>query len=294
MSVRRQAMLLVVGAALLLAACGGTSERGWSARDIAASQDDALLSDAAVTVRVYRLAEEPERSPNESELHSEQQATPRSITISNDHIHADGTTHVHQGPQSSVYIANVDLDTIGWWGIEVDVELDGRRYEQIRLSNSWVREATEEPAIGALVPRSEQRTLRDVEDISEIDSSNPPNPALHQLTVAEALDTGNPVVVAFVTPAFCQTRFCGPVMEEVILPSMAEYGDVAAFVHIEPFDLAAAREGDLVPAPTAAEWQLRSEPFIFVLNPDGTVAAKFEGIMEAAEVNAALDAILSE
>lgn len=320
MSIRRQAMLLVVGASVLLAACGGSAERGWSSRDIAASQEDApffpilansplglgpnrlavaltedgaLRSGASVTVRVYRLADEPEDSPNESELLSEQQATQRSITISDNHIHADGTTHVHEGPQSSVYVANVDLNATGWWGIEVDVELDGERYEQIRLSNTWVRESTEEPAIGAPVPRSEQLTLRDVDDISEIDSSVPPNPDLHDLTIAEALETGKPVVVAFVTPAFCQTRFCGPVMEEVILPSMAEYGDVAEFVHVEPFDLAAAREGTLVSVPTANEWRLRSEPFIFVLNPDGTVAAKFEGIMEAAEVNAALDAVLS-
>lgn len=319
MSIRRRSTLFVAGLATLLVACGVSADAGWNAQGIAQTQDDlpffpilanspfglganrvavaltengALLPDAAVTLRVYRLAEQPEDQPNEAELRSEQVATPRSITVNTDHEHADGTTHVHEGPRSTVYVVDVDFDSVGWWGVEVDVELEGERYEQIRLSNSWVREDSNEPGIGDPVPRSEQLTLRDVADISEIDTSRPPNPEFHDQTIAEALDTGKPVVVAFVTPAFCQTRFCGPVMEEVIVPSFATYGDDAEFVHVEPFDLEAARGGRLISVPTVEEWGLLSEPFVFVLNPDGTVAAKFEGIMEAEEINAALDAVL--
>ena len=153
------------------------------------------------------------------------------------------------------------------------------------------------------MPRSEQVTLRDVDDIAEIDSTNPPNPQFHELTVAEVLDTGWPVLVAFVTPAFCQTRFCGPVMEEVVIPTSEAYGDRIEIIHIEPFDLQAARDGSFLtsvdggsiylPAPIVSEWGLLTEPFIFVIDPDGTVAAKFEGIMEAEEVAAALDLVLA-
>ncbi len=320
MSVRRRSLWFVAGLATLAVACGGAADIGWNSRGIDRTQEDvpffpilanspfgvgmnrvavaltddgALLSDASVTLRVYRLADQPEEAPNEAVLRSEQVATPRSITVTTDHVHADGTVHVHEGPRSTVYVADVEFDSVGWWGVEVDVELEGERYEQIRLSNSWVRDESNEPGIGDSVPRSEQLTLRDVADISEIDSSNPPNPELHDQTIAEALDTGRPVVVAFVTPAFCQTRFCGPVMDEVILPSFAEYGDAAEFVHVEPFDLEAARRGSLISVPTVNEWGLLSEPFVFVLNPDGTVAAKFEGIMEVDEVNAALDAVLA-
>ncbi len=318
MFVRRWSMLLVAAPAITLVACGGAETSGWSARGIAESQADppffaqratsppgvgptrlaialtdngALLPDAAVVMRLYRLAEQPEEAPDVAEFRSEHVATARSIVVTSDHTHADGTLHVHEGPTSTVYVANVDLDEVGWWGIEADVELDGERYEGVRLS-FWVREQSDEPGIGAAVPRSTQRTLRDVADISEIDSSDPPNPAFHELTIAEALDTGKPVVVAFITPAFCQTRFCGPVMQEVILPTHASYGDAIEIVHIEPFDLEAASQGSLATVPTVEEWGLLSEPFVFVLNPDGTVAAKFEGIMEAEEVAAALDAVL--
>jgi len=314
---RRTLPFLLAGLLAVLVSCGGSEAGGWDAQGVARSNEGtpyypilanspfglgpnrvsialtsegALLSGATVTVRFYRLAERPEDEPSVAELTAEQVATARTIGAEGDHVHADGSVHVHSGVESTVYVANVEFDTVGWWGMEVDAEIDGERHEGMR-SEFWV-EASSEPAIGAAVPRSEQLTLRDVADVSEIDSSVPPNPALHELTIAEALDTGKPVVVAFVTPAFCQTRFCGPVMDEVILPVQAEYAEVAEFIHVEPFDLQQAREGSLVPVPTVEEWGLLAEPFVFVLNPDGTVAAKFEGIMEAEEIASALDAVL--
>ena len=320
MSVSRWMMLFVAGLATLALACGGSSDSGWNAQGIAESQQDApffplianspfglgpnrvavgiidqgaLVSDAQVSVRFYKLADEPEDDPQVAELGSEAVATARSIIVTNDHVHDDDTVHVHEGPVSTIYVINVDFDVVGWWGIEVDVEIDGVRHEGVRLSNRWVSERSSEPGIGEEVPPSVQRTMRDVSDVTEIDSSSPPNPWLHKLTVAEALETGKPVVVAFVTPAFCETRFCGPVMEEVILPAVAEFGEVVEFIHIEPFDLAEMRAGRRVSVPTVEEWNLLSEPFVFVLNPDGTVAAKFEGIIEAEEITDALKAVLA-
>lgn len=259
---------------------------------IALTDRGALLSDASVVMRTYWFDDQPEKVSQIVEAHAEVIANPRSLTTTFDHHHDDGTIHLHEGPKSTVYVAHLDLHEPGWWGIEADVELNGKRYEGIRFT-FWVLEESSEPAIGAVVPRSKQRTLRDVTDISEIDSAIPPNRAFHERTIAEALDTGKPVVVAFVTPAFCQTRFCGPVMESVILPIYERYGTTVEIVHIEPFDLAAARQGELISVPTAEEWGLLAEPFVFVLKPDGTVAAKFQGIMESEEIVTVLDELLS-
>ena len=82
-------------------------------------------------------------------------------------------------------------------------------------------------------------------------------------------------------------------MESVILPIYERYGTAVEIVHIEPFDLAAARQGELISVPTAEEWGLLAEPFVFVLKPDGTVAAKFQGIMESEEIVTVLDELLS-
>lgn len=259
---------------------------------IALTDGGALLSDASVVMRTYWLDDQPEKVSHIVEVHAEVIANPRTLTTTFDHHHHDGTIHLHEGPKSTVYVAHLDVHEPGWWGIETDVELDGKRYEELRFT-FWALKESSEPSIGAAVPRSKQRTLRDVTHISEIDSSNPPNPAFHEQTIAESLDSGKPVVVAFVTPAFCQTRFCGPVMESVILPIHTYYGTAVEIVHIEPFDLAAARQGELISVPTVEEWGLLAEPFVFVLKPDGTVAAKFEGIMESEEIVTVLDELLS-
>lgn len=312
----RSSRALLGGVALLLAACGGegdgAGQANWDARGIAESQEDSdfipiilnsplgvglnrvavaltdggeLLAGAQVSGQVYRLADDPEESAKAQVLHGDLAFTARSIS-------AQGASE-SVGASPTVYIANVEFDASGWWGLSLDVDRDGDQSAGI-LVRLWVREETSEPGIGEAAPRSEQVTLRDVEDIAEIDSTRPPNSAFHELTIAEALDSGKPVLVAFVTPAFCQTRFCGPVMESVIVPISEQYGDRVAVVHVEPFDLAGAREGRLEPVAAVQQWGLLQEPFVFVVAPDGTVAAKFEGIMEADEVASALDVLLAE
>lgn len=316
MSGMRTSRVLLGGVALLLAACGGKGdglgEVRWDAQGIAESQEEtdfvpiilnsplgigpnrvalaltdggALLAGAEVSAQLYRLADDPEESPQARLLTGDVALTARSIA-------AQGASE-SVGSSPTVYVANIELDASGWWGLSLDVDWDGERTEGI-LVRFWVREQTSEPGIGAPAPRSVQVTLRDVEDVSEIDSTVPPNPSLHELTIAEALDSGKPVVVAFVTPAFCQTRFCGPVMESVIVPISEQYEGRVEVVHVEPFDLTGAREGKWEPVLTVQEWGLLQEPFVFVVAPDGTIAAKFEGIMEVEEVSAALDAVLAE
>ena len=139
------------------------------------------------------------------------------------------------------------------------------------------------PGPGMAAPHTKQPVLRDVKDITEIDSSQPPRPELHQLTVAEAIDSGKPTLVAFATPAFCQTRFCGPVVDQVVAPLAKDYAGKANFVHIEPYRLDEARKGRLVPIPQLDEWGLDSEPFIFVLDGKGRVSATFEGVTQRDE-----------
>lgn len=313
-------------AASVLAACGGgdagsAADRvDWSAKTIAKSQqgvplvailvnsqnvgvgptrlafgllrqDQTLVDGAAVTLRLFRLAPEPDQRPAVAEAAGTLTLRPVGLVPSNDHIHQDGTVHRHQGERATMYVANSTLDRTGWWGAALDIEVEGRRYEDLRL-RFWVRERTSEPAIGQPAIPSRQRTVADA-PLEEIDSARPPNRALHTQTIAEALTKGRPVVIAFVTPAFCQTRFCGPVLESVVLPAWQRYRDRVEFVHVEPFDLRRAREGQLVPVDAVREWGLLSEPFIVVTDARGTITAKFEGIVDLAELTEAIEAALS-
>ena len=138
-----------------------------------------------------------------------------------------------------------------------------------------------------------QATLATVASVEEIDSSYPARPAMHETTIADATTSGRPSVIAFATPAFCTTRTCAPVMDTVMDPLFEEYGERAEFIHIEPYVLRDLRSSFVRnPVPAAREWQLQTEPWVFVVGRDGRVLAKFEGIVGVDEVQAALLAAL--
>jgi len=189
---------------------------------------------------------------------------------------------------NGVYVAVVSFGRAGDWGVEVSATLAGKKLkpEPFRFN---VLEKTPELAVGDPAPPSRQLTVADVKDISEIDSSYPPRPQMHDVTVADALASGKPLVVAFATPAFCESRTCGPVMETVMDPLYRKHKDEAVFIHIEPYQLKELREGSgQIPVEATSEWRINTEPWLFVVGRDGRVAARFEGIVALDEVEGAL------
>jgi hypothetical protein len=272
--------------------------------------DMTMVEDAEITARFYRLGE-ADSDPTAADFVTELSLVQRTLdydlggrtsVIEGASTHLIGnvpalpgdvrTVH-HDGEHATVFTVMIEFDRMGWWGAELDIAVNGNTYENLR-TRFWVQERTPEPMIGEQVPASRQLTVHDVEDIRDIDTSIPPNPDLHQVTVAEALEAGEPMVVAFLTPAFCQTRFCGPVMEAVMLPAWERYGDEVRFIHIEPFDVLRAREGVLEATEVTLEWALMVEPFIFVVDGHGRVTAKFEGILDLEELTEAIDAMLGQ
>ena len=117
---------------------------------------------------------------------------------------------------------------------------------------------------------------------------------MHELTTAEAIGSGRPAVVAYATPAFCQSRVCGPLMDAVVDPLFERYADRVAFIHVEPFLLAKARGGEFVPVPTVDEWGLQTEPWIFIIDQERRVACRFEAIVALEEVEPVLERVFGD
>ena len=116
---------------------------------------------------------------------------------------------------------------------------------------------------------------------------------MNELTVVEAVATGRPVLVVIATPAYCQSRFWGPLMEAIVVSLWEEFGSEVQFVHIEPFILEPVRAtGRLIPIPLLEDWQLQTEPRVFIAAPGGVVTAKLEGVASLEEVRAALVAAI--
>jgi hypothetical protein len=248
--------------------------------------DERPISGAEVHLRFFDL--------NGEEPHPATETDSRWVPIDLGYIDEGSPDRQRQtAGESGAYVANVVLSRAGNWGVRVAVSTDDQAFEEFPFRFT-VRERSDEPMIGDAAPPSEQATLGTVTAIEEIDSSYPPRTAMHDTTIASAISSGSPSVVAFATPAFCTSRTCAPVMDTVMDPLFTTYGDRAEFIHVEPYVLRDLRSSFARnPVPAAREWQLQTEPWIFVVGRDGRVTAKFEGIVSVDEVESALKAVLA-
>jgi hypothetical protein len=125
--------------------------------------------------------------------------------------------------------------------------------------------------------------------LRQIDSSDPPDPRLHQVRIADAIAQGKPQVIVFASPRLCTTRLCGPVVD-VVRTLIPLYGDRVVFTHEEIWQDAAGQQL----SPTVVEWRLQSEPWIFVVDGQGIVQARFEGLTTERELEAAVKRLLAQ
>jgi hypothetical protein len=115
----------------------------------------------------------------------------------------------------------------------------------------------------------------------------PPDP-LHYISLDDALSNGKPTVVTFGTPLLCESRMCGPVVDEVMLVFEEVGKEKANFVHVEVFPTRQVDE----PARPFLQWGFESEPWTVVIDGDGTIRARLEGPASATLVEQALRPLL--
>ena len=204
------------------------------------------------------------------------------------HRHADGTEHIHGGDTSvrGLYVAQLSFARAGDWGVELLVSQAGGAFEPVRLAVT-VLEVAATPTVGSAAPRSRNLIARDVKNLRQIDTSPRPDPRLHQVRIADAIAQGKPQLIVFATPQFCTSRMCGPVVD-IVRTLLPTYGKRVAFVHQEIWQDFA----DKKVFPTVEEWRLFTEPWIFVVDGQGIIRGKFEGLVTARELEIALQQVL--
>jgi hypothetical protein len=180
-----------------------------------------------------------------------------------------------------LYVARVDFDEPGRWGVEVQATRPNGTRQVLRLPFE-VRAESRTPGIGSQVPTSQTPVAASPSEVEQVCSARPADD-FHRLSIADALGQRKPLVVLFATPAFCATRTCGPSLEVVQLATAA-YADRLNVVHVEIYK--DGRPPDLVPA--VAEWSLTTEPWVFLVGADGKVVDKFEGGITLEELQPAV------
>jgi hypothetical protein len=199
-----------------------------------------------------------------------------------------------------IYVTYVDFPHAGDWGVEVSGHAANQEKVSGRVTFS-VREQTSTPAIGSDAPPSDTPTAADAGALKAISTDQSPDLAFYRLSISDAIAARKPFVVVFASPALCTSGVCGPALEQVkqVAPT---YDGRVNFIHVEPYQLTVA-DGEVQPkvdangqrqlVPAVDEWGLPTEPYIFVVDAQGKVAAKFEGMAYPDELTAALEAVLS-
>jgi hypothetical protein len=270
----------IVGAAIFLSGCGGGGEVTPFA--VMASSNGSI---GVGTQRVMIALVDPET--DEYLASADREAT---MTLRNEDGSPLGTypmEFIWTVPDvRGLYVAHPDIPEAATYQATVDAEgfATAGPVGFVAMADS--------PLIhpGEKAPASETRTSAEYPDLAVISSDPDPDPAMYEMSVAEAVTSGSPSVIVFATPAFCTSSACGPMLDQV-KALRPEYPGID-FVHVEIYeDLQVKSVEELVRVPAVAEWGLPSEPWVFVVDGSGKVTAAFEGAVSDAELAAAIDAV---
>ncbi len=99
-----------------------------------------------------------------------------------------------------------------------------------------------------------------------------------------------PIVLLFATPALCQSRVCGPVAD-ITEQVKDERPDDAAFIMQEIYNDNSIDKGV---RSQVKDYNLPSEPWLFVIGTDGKISTEIEGAFSEGELDAALDKVSAD
>lgn len=207
-------------------------------------------------------------------------------------------TYYGQGLPAAVYVANYDFTAAGNWGVEVSVLLAGMTEPSVAKLQLPVTERAVAPKVGDIAIAAETLTNDTVTDPAYLVSSTDVDEALYQVSLADALSQQKPIALLFATPGFCRTAVCGPSLT-VFRDLQKSYGDKVIFIHSEiyryPFGDSFAQQNTIFQdamregrgltdeerkvgvSDAYYAWGLMSEPWMFLIDDQGVITARYEG-----------------
>ena len=198
------------------------------------------------------------------------------------------------GGPGGVFTAQIDFPQAGTWLAEI-VPTDGEAAGELARLSFEVKEQSDTPSLGAPAPRSSNRTAADVPSLEELTSDADPDPDLYQMTIAQAIQMGQLLLVTFATPAFCDSATCGPQVD-VVKALKETYKGRINVIHVEVYENPHEMRGDLSKgrlSPEIEEWGLPTEPWTFIVDANGLIAGKFEAFTSYEELDEALARVLA-
>jgi hypothetical protein len=185
----------------------------------------------------------------------------------------------------AVYVTKIDFPSDGEWRIAAVVRQDGELKATV-LPSAVVGQFEKIPRPGERPPAIHTPTASDVGgNLEEITTRIPPD-TQNRADFADVLGE-EPIALLFATPQFCESRVCGPVVD-VAEQVKESYGDRVEFIHMEIFNENDPGKGV---RPQVRAFHLPSEPWLFVIDRNGTVRDTVEGAFGVDRMTAAVEKV---
>ena len=242
------------------------------------SYEGELINDAYTTVSFQHV----EADENIEDLIQYKTAV-YTIISTDDHSHSNESTHHHSENFSLYVVNNIYFSKSGYW--EVSFSIESKEFPEIVNGNMFieVKDSTATPSIGSSPPFTNNPTINTIKDLRKISTLEPINKNLYAFTVEKALAMQKPIVIVFSSPGFCQSKACVPMTQSVNQAS--KLYDNIIFIHIEPWDLEIARQnGKLESTAQSLAWKIPSEPWVFLIDVNGNIVHKLEGVFSVEEL----------
>ena len=180
-----------------------------------------------------------------------------------------------------IFVTHLQLSKPGkYWLLAEPV--GGRKIQAVGTVE--VKQRTAAPDFGEAATASKTPTLATA-TLAQLSTSRVPDPELHRSSVAAALADHAPFVVVFATPKYCSSRTCGPVVDVVSTVRRRHVDSGVRFIHVEIY-----KDNDPAKGVNqwVTQWNLPSEPWVFVVGKDGKVRDRFEGTVSVRELDASV------
>jgi len=189
-------------------------------------------------------------------------------------------------PFAAVYAAQVPLRKPGRHAVLAVTLVDGQPVAAASEIKVVTAAQDKVPAVGEPAPKVKTDTVASAGgDVEAIDTRRPTSDMHGDFS---ELVGAKPVALLFATPQLCQSRVCGPVVD-VALQQRARYGDDVEFIHQEVYAGNDPNKGLRKPL---QEFNLPTEPWLFVVGADGKITARLEGSFGLDAVEQALKTAL--
>jgi hypothetical protein len=192
------------------------------------------------------------------------------------------------GEAKSVYVVpKVDFPQDGSYLAVAMIKTKDGKLEASRIPSPVVGQYPKVPKVGERPPTIETLTAADVgNDLEKIDTRVPPD-QMHKVDFADVLGK-KPIVLVFATPALCQSRVCGPVVD-VAQQVADKFEPEADFIHQEVYV-----ENEIAKGlrPQLKAFHLPTEPWTYLIGAEGVIKDRLSGAYGVDELEDAMQTIL--